>query len=61
MAERREKTLREVARPEVEGSNPSSRSIVEVSTSTCARCGFKYRRRLDPSICNGCELKEEQL
>lgn len=40
--------------PEVAGSNPASRSI-------CQRCGFKYRRRLDPTICEGCEQKEEQL
>ena len=30
----------------------------KVNHRSCSRCGLKYRKRVDPSVCNECEVMD---
>ena len=30
----------------------------KVSRKSCTQCGLKYKKRTEPSVCNGCEVKD---
>ena len=35
-------------------------SSINVNKIDCSRCGNKYARRINPSVCNGCLNKHDE-